>query len=320
MTIRLLESELVSELRQMCLNAKALDPEVLFTIYQKIQQAQNDLGNAEEEYDQVERAYDTAEWKLADRQGDFIATLTEDLLDINLEALFPNTDLQLQLGSDAEMSPGLQNGNHALPLSPAEMEQLTLKQNGFDFKQPQQFEDKHVQDPLDDEDFSESEMTESEKEILVGPRFSYDDEVETVFPPTEFDTMTFPGGRQFSNPYLPLPVTETELPRAKSESGLEQLLPLIPDVRARISKWIFDTLRASDIQKAIAKSQLENQDICSKTWWKLVKRYWIDPSEAGCDTEFIVITPPVLDDVQGSVGSPGVYSQDLKTSRWNIRI
>ncbi|KAL1632657.1 hypothetical protein SLS56_003354 [Neofusicoccum ribis] len=78
------EARFITELRQVCLNAKKLDFEHLFGLYQDVEDAHDELGAREEDYDEEEQRYGVLELRLTKNEGDIIGDLLEDIEDIKI--------------------------------------------------------------------------------------------------------------------------------------------------------------------------------------------------------------------------------------------
>lgn len=281
------EAKLVTELRQVCLKAKEPDYEVLFGLYQDVSNAQDVLGSLEEDYGAEEREYDVLEWQLGKLEADLVGDLLEDMEDLKIVPPEPTGSL-----SASDKRP-IATAPVASTMEPFMSDPESASYPKV-LEAPKLFNDPHLahswsasttecsescpNKALEDEELrnisgkSESQFTDHLNKVVE----------ETTKALAEYPT---PEPRRASEPvnsishFLMVPEPAQ---RARSESGLSQILPRWPSTQAHVDQWISDSLRESHMEKVIAKAHSEEKiasaqsgatRIDRRAWWSLFKDF-----------------------------------------------
>ncbi|KAB2570476.1 hypothetical protein DBV05_g10838 [Lasiodiplodia theobromae] len=276
------QANLMSEFRKICLNAKTLDHETIFELYDEVEKAHNELGVNEEDYDEEERRYDVLEYQWTKNEGDILGDLIEDIEELDI--IPPRED-------KAEPDP-----------KPATTPDFLYTQDAF----PDSNSGTNTTTEETQQDFTDCSSNDSQygiAEIAMGDQAgNYTDPDMEEIPPEHrsqlLDSMRqvditkeagLPEGRRASEPVRPQsdflrpPVTAR---RPRSEADLAAVEPRWQSIRSHVSHWILDSLKGSLFQKALAKAQLPGEDLDEKAWWGLLKSVWsTDAANEGPEAE-----------------------------------
>lgn len=282
---RNMEAKLITELRQVCLNAKQLNFEDLFKLYEQVGDAQDILGSLEEDYEEEERHYEILEWQLGKQERDIVSDLLEDMEDIiSPNPRDPLTEMPPTLRSPVPSA--MRNATLELESGPSSTGDHEVRERFKDFHldkigSPCSTEDPEVgpkESPNEDEalrsETSETQYTDHLRKLLENnSRILQGD--------------TLPESRRASEPapskgqrYLAPPV---QARRPRSESDLASVQQRWSSSRAHVDQWIMESLKASKLEKAIAKAETGKEiaeahsgteKIDNKTWWGLFKKCW----------------------------------------------
>ncbi|KAF4312207.1 hypothetical protein GTA08_BOTSDO12134 [Botryosphaeria dothidea] len=274
-----LAASFISELRQMFLQAKKYDFKSILERYQDVENAHDELGEYEEDFDEEERKYDILDWQLSQHEGDVVGDLLEDIEELKIVAQRPEEE-EIHSPKPAVVPTFLSTekmfpDTGSSPNSAASDVQATLEQYSMD-PSGQLTEDSGLDSVPED-----SSLPEEPKGIDLGLLGPHTGQVCKI---SEIRTQVLDYSRRFSSPessrprLLQLPGPLGHARRPKSESDLADMEPVWPNIRAHVREWIMDTLKESSFQKALAKAQLDIKDIDEKTWWDLLKEVW--PSDA----------------------------------------
>lgn len=278
------EVKLITELRQVCLNTKQLDYEVLFGLYQEINDAQDSLGSLEEDYDAQQRSYDILEWQLSKYECDLVGDLIEDMEDLGLVP--PESTCSLSVSDKKSAAPV---GFPLEPLTPNPTSSLALKVPGAselisDARLAQNWSGSTTEcSDLDlDHDLAEEEAFNN---AVDEPETQFTDRVDHLIEQaskTLEEHQTRPASmpiKSISSFYL----TPNSTRRAQSEGGLAHIGPRWPSIRDHVNQWLWESLAESHMEKVIAKAHSEGEIagaqsseilIDRRTWWNLCKEFW----------------------------------------------
>lgn len=282
-----LGAQYTSEVRRGVINSKECDLALLFELQQEYQEAQDKVGGLEEDYQSQERSYDSMECKFSRDEHEFYSTLIEDLYDIGIIPLSPNS----------------YRPNPSRAATPPNFSSFKLRQSpvneaaGLD---PEETFNSSIFFPLAPSDICSHEDIPERLEItsaahedaIIGDEIDrYTDRLSKMVQETAFlDTPGMPIERIASESALidtlktyersKLKFKKPDRSRPRSENDLAQIRPLFPTFRVKVSQWILDSLSISSFEKALAKAQLESEDTDNRTWWLMVKRLWKEDGKA----------------------------------------
>lgn len=251
------------------------------------------LGALEEDYETAEKDYNTLEYMLSEREGDFYDSLVDDLLDIKEdytprvpEPPSKNAPQIPELILPPPPPPPPPPPTLALPPSfhdyPPQPDPSPKWKPSVGISQ-QEVEDQFRnflfdEEPLNDNASSLPEMDTSGMKGL-------NESIETSTNGPQHLQVPLTEGRRASEP-KPSPHRKKQEPtRPRSENGMVHVGHVSSDIRDRINDWILRYLEESSLEKALARAQLGQQNMDNKTWWGLVQTFWTDPPDLCLDGE-----------------------------------
>ncbi|EKG14861.1 hypothetical protein MPH_07984 [Macrophomina phaseolina MS6] len=277
---RNLQAELMTELRQICLKAKDPDYEALFKLYDKLADAHDTLGALEEDYEQNEERYDILVWQLEKEKRDLVGDILQDMEELEIMPEKTGGGLDRLSRRPATHAP------EPAPAISSGFREIQEKFRGFGLENP------GLPGGTKDERIGPMQLLddgEAPTALPEGTQTQYTDQLDVLLAKST-DVLE---GRPATDPRRasePVPCKEPRLAplemgaRARSESDVASMQqPRWPNVRAHIDQWMLESLKASQLEKAIAKAGTEVQiatarvgagKMDKKTWWGLFKQYW----------------------------------------------
>lgn len=290
-----LDAQLVGAIRRVWEQDQAVDKDSLSVLYEQVQAARDELGPLEDDYNQEEDENNVAEFQLIHEEKQFYRlmpadTSTDDMDNADHSSLPSSFSSLDSFKGDAADSPetrklALEEYVSRVGDANIVMERLeNLRLERVEYLEEQRTRsrmDVELYPPnkvfLDDFDYTYAHTKQELDQVLV--------DLERLRQKALQEGAT---ADQLVSPSVPRFVWEREpqpkydqapalFPEHQSDSVVPDLVNNFAGTRARINRWILDTLNSSPVERAHHKAilrALSDRSLNSETWARSVFAYW----------------------------------------------